>query len=217
MSYLGAFHFIFCSQVTIYVRCLGKCCNAVLLWSSRNVLWTTKPWIDFPSARGWRDNDWLVILSFKAERQVAHTVDSTLAPEEKEDTYNNFESTWLSLDFSVAIINKVRSHKTTSEIWREHVTQYGYSVCMAFCLAFCLHPEVKCRTCNFARKTKGIIFFVHATVTVTQVTPTGAGTFIKTRESAGTIQDDNFICLDVCFPENVSVNRHVSHLLETMY
>ena len=43
------FYFIFFSviffilkQVAIYFSCLGECCNTDLLWSSRNVLWTTK-------------------------------------------------------------------------------------------------------------------------------------------------------------------------------
>ena len=65
---------------------------------------------------------------------------------------------------------------------------------MSFCLVFCLHPEVKCYVCSFT------CFLVHASVTVTQVTPTGAGTFNKTRESAGTIQDDNFYLLRRLFP-----------------
>ena len=40
-SFLVVFwHFL--KQVPIYFSCLGECCNAVLPWSSRNVLWTAK-------------------------------------------------------------------------------------------------------------------------------------------------------------------------------
>lgn len=213
MTKVKPFHFIFSSQVTIYVSCSRECCNVVLLWSSRNVWWTKKPWIAFLSARGWtgchQDDDWLVILSFKAERQVVHTVDSTLAPEEKEvhmavvGFFSNDH--WQN---EVAHNNQWDLKRTQHTVWL--FSLYG------ICLVFCLHPEVKCCVCNLLGKPKASYVLVHATVTVTQVTPTGAGTFNKTRENADTVQDDNFICLDICFPENVSVNHHVSHLLETM-
>ena len=37
----------FSPSVPIYLSCPGECCNTVLLWSSRNILWTTKLHLTF--------------------------------------------------------------------------------------------------------------------------------------------------------------------------
>ena len=42
-------------QVPIFSSGLGECCDAVLLRSSRNVLWTKKLSPDFPSTQGYVD------------------------------------------------------------------------------------------------------------------------------------------------------------------
>ena len=40
------------NQFSIYFSCLAECCDAVLLWSSRNVLWTTKHQLTFHQHEG---------------------------------------------------------------------------------------------------------------------------------------------------------------------
>ena len=46
----------------IYLSCLVERCNAVLLWSSRNVLWAYETSPDDPSAWEWVDNDCVFIF-----------------------------------------------------------------------------------------------------------------------------------------------------------
>ena len=40
--YFFLIYFFFTFLVPIYFRCLRECCSSVLLWISRNVLWTTQ-------------------------------------------------------------------------------------------------------------------------------------------------------------------------------
>ena len=57
-------------QVSICFSCLGEHCNAVLLWSSRNVVWHYESSHDFPSARGGEENDWFQIFSVGWWRRI---------------------------------------------------------------------------------------------------------------------------------------------------
>ena len=59
------FFFYILRRVPIYLSLLAECCNAVLIWSSRNVLWT-KTLSDFLPARGWADDNWILISSCTA-------------------------------------------------------------------------------------------------------------------------------------------------------
>ena len=49
-------------NVPICFSCLGECCDTVLLWSSRNVLWAAELFPSFPSAWGCTDVDYIFIL-----------------------------------------------------------------------------------------------------------------------------------------------------------
>lgn len=52
VGFSGVFQ-IFWEQLPIYFSCLGEHCNAVLLWSSRNFLWTMK----LPKTFHWHGGD----------------------------------------------------------------------------------------------------------------------------------------------------------------
>lgn len=56
------FFCFFFKPVLIYFSCLGGCYNPVLLWSIRNVLWTSNTSHHFTTSWWWADNDEIFIF-----------------------------------------------------------------------------------------------------------------------------------------------------------
>lgn len=56
------FFWFFFKPVLIYFSCLGGCYNPVLLWSIRNVLWTSNTSHHFTTSWWWADNDEIFIF-----------------------------------------------------------------------------------------------------------------------------------------------------------
>lgn len=58
------FFWFFFKPVLIYFSCLGGCYNPVLLWSIRNVLWTSNTSHHFTTSWWWADNDEIFIFGW---------------------------------------------------------------------------------------------------------------------------------------------------------
>ena len=106
------------NEICSYFSCLAESCNSVLLWSSRNVLWTTRRHLTLYH-HGGKDEDWSLIFwvncsfnsvqklyssssrRFIRTRQEQPAAHETCFPRQTETTWTNSRDVSWNLSFSL--------------------------------------------------------------------------------------------------------------------